>query len=503
MAEAVDLPAGFELDAPDAGLPEGFTLDEPAQREGMLAGLWREIKNPRESLSPENLRSAALRAPVKAITAIPGMFADATAAAYNLVRPQTTSDLISPGSGDMRMPSQVFEEQVLNRFTRPPEGLGKAAEAVSSAMLGARLPMPQVAQAPKGFAPPGQLLRNQTLAQAQKEGYVVPPGSSNPTIANRMLEGISGKLKLQQEAAIRNQPVSNRVMAESIGQSADAPLTQGALNVVRSQAVQAGYAPLRNLGTIRADKKYLDALDEITAAAKGASRSFPGMRPSQQVDDVVGALKQKQFDSGDAVDAISHLRSLSDDAYGSGEKTLGKAYKSASKALEEMIERDLEKLARQVDNPDGKTAAELLKNFRSARTQIAKTYTAGKSLVEETGNFDPRKVAAELAKGKPLTGGQRTVGAFTRAFPKASRLMDESYPAISPLDAYGSVIAAGATDSLAPLGLPLTRVGIREYLLSQAGQARAIPQAFTPRETLGAYGAYPSLYNAMQGLFSE
>lgn len=491
MAEAVDLPEGFVLDDSGFDLPPGFVADAP--------------KGP--SFAAQ-VGSAAVRPLAKGVAALPLMAMDAGVGLRNFIQMKmnpapapSMEDLIAgrkPKSAfqPYELPSSMFN-RMLDQYTLPPEGAGKAAELISSALVGSRLPAPQAGtKPPAGFIPPAQMLRNQTVAQAQKEGYVVPPGTANPTFGNRLLEGLSGKLKLQQEAATSNQAVTNELMARSVGQNTDAPLTQGALSLVRGEAARKGYDPLRSLGKIATDQKYIDTLDDITKAAQGASRSFPGLKPTKEVDDVVSALKQKEFNSGDALDAVSHLRELADDAYASGNRLLGKAYKSASKAIEDMVERDLA--------GRGDDGAAMLKSFREARTLMAKTYTAGKALVEDTGSFNARKMASELAKGKPLAGEQRIVAGFATAFPKVSRLMDESYPSISPLDAYGSAIAAGAADSAAPLAIPLTRVGIREYLLSPAGQQRAIQQAAGARETLGLLGAYPSLANEFTGgLFGQ
>ena len=75
----------------------------------------------------------------------------------------------------------------------------------------------------------------------------------------------------------------------------------------------------------------------------------------------------------------------------------------------------------------------------------------------------------------------------------------EIYPSISPLDVYGSAISAGVTGSAAPLMLPLTRVGLREFLLSPRGQALALQAAYQPPKTLGTI---PSGLSQMPGLMA-
>lgn len=425
--------------------------------------------------------SAAVRPIVKAVAGLPLMAMDAGVAARNLVTgnvdPSSLKTLLfgSPkNTGAADLPSATFN-QALDTYTRAPTTTaGKIAEFGSTVLAGARLPGPTeigggAYKAPDSFVNASTAVRQGVLERAQQEGYVVPPASSNPTFTNRFLEGISGKLKLQQEAAARNQPITDMLAARALGQNPDSPLTQGALSTIRAEAAQNGYSPLRAVGDIPTDAKFLSDLNGLTQTAQGANRSFPGIQANSPIFDVVSALSKPKFDSSDGLDAISLLRSQADDAFRAGNGTLGTQYKSAAKAVEDMIERHL---GSQEDS------AGLLDSFRAARQQIAQTYTAGKAIVGDTGSSNAIAYAQALKSGKPLVDDQRTIASFASQFRKAAAFQTESTPSISPLDAYGSAIAAGASHSAAPLLVPLTRIGLREYLLSPAGQARALPQAF-------------------------
>lgn len=126
---------------------------------------------------------------------------------------------------------------------------------------------------------------------------------------------------------------------------------------------------------------------------------------------------------------------------------------------------------------------------------MAKTYTAGKALVEDSGLSKARVYAAELGREKPLEGDQRTIAGFGSAFGKyvSATPNAENFPALSPVDVYGSAIAAGAADSALPLMYPLTRMGLRNYMLSPSGQARALPKAYKPQDTMGLLGSFPMM----------
>lgn len=446
----------------------------------------------------KNVGSAIVRPIVKGVASLPLMAMDTGVAAKNLVsslahgyRP-TLSDF-NPFAASKTGPAPPWETELpsttfnrgLDQLTVAPEGrANRVGEFVSSALVGSRVPAPQAAQqAPSGFVPPAQALRDAALARAQREGYVVPPSSNNPTFANRLMEGVAGKAKLTQEAMMRNQPTTEGLAARALGQNPEVPITQGALATIRSEAQAAGYDPVRAMGQITPDLKFQVDLSTITKAGQGAARM--GIKaPNTTVDGILDALKNnKSFDASDGIDSIQYLRTLADDAFSSGSNSVGREYKAAAKAIEDVIERNLA--------AKGEDAAGILNGYRGARQLIAQTYTAGKALTDDVGTTSALKYAGELRNGAPLVGDQRTIGQFASQFGKFAKPPQEIYPSISPLDTYGAAITSGLTGSAAPLMLPLTRMGLREYLLSSAGQARAMPKAFAPQQTMGLLGAYP------------
>lgn len=445
----------------------------------------------------KNVGSAIVRPLVKGVAGLPLMAMDTGVAAKNLVaslahgyRP-TLSDF-NPFAASKTGPAPPWETELpsttfnrgLDQLTVAPEGrANRVGEFVSSALVGSRVPAPQAAQqAPSGFVPPAQALRDAALTRAQREGYVVPPSSNNPTFANRLMEGVAGKAKLTQEAMMRNQPTTEGLAARALGQNPEVPITQGALAEIRNTAAQAGYAPVRAAGAMTVDAKFVDDLTGLGRVGEGATRM--GIKSANPADEVIAALKEnKDFTASDGVDTIQYLRSLADDAFSSGQSTAGKAYKSAARALEDLIERNLASRGE-----DGKS---LLTGFRDARRLIAQTYTAGNALKDTEGTVNALSYGRDVRSGMPLTGDQKTIGEFAARFGKFAKVPEEIYPSISPLDTYGAAITSGLTGSAAPLMLPLTRMGLREYLLSAAGQARAMPKAFAPQQTMGLLGAYP------------
>jgi hypothetical protein len=132
-------------------------------------------------------------------------------------------------------------------------------------------------------------------------------------------------------------------------------------------------------------------------------------------------------------------------------------------------------------------APQMLRDFREARQLIAKTYSVEKALNPTTGNIDALKLASELKKGKPLSGGLKDIADFAAQFPKASQRIEGmgSLPQTSPLDWGLGAVTSAATSS--PLGLLTVgaRPAARSLVLSKPVQDRLL-QKQTQQGLLGA-----------------
>jgi hypothetical protein len=322
------------------------------------------------------------------------------------------------------------------------------------AFMGAGLPGPET--------PPQTVVRNpklDTLAKAREAGYVVPPTTANPTVTNRLLESIGGKAATAQEAAVRNQGVTDQLAKDAVGLHRADQLVDGVLPAIRAEAAKA-YAPIRNVGTMRADAQYAKDLDAVLSKYTSAGQSFPGLAKND-IQELVDGARVKGFDSNSALDMISVLRDKADAAFRSGDKALGKANKAVAGAIENAIERSLSRR--------GDDGNKLLSAFKNARQLIAKSYSVEGALNPATGNVNARKLAADLTKGRPLTGPLRQIGKFGQAFPDAAQLVKGS-AGVSALDT--GIAAGSAAMSKEPgwLLYPLARQGARSFMLSDIGQ---------------------------------
>ena len=307
--------------------------------------------------------------------------------------------------------------------------------------------------------------RDATLIEGRNAGYVVTPSQAGASgIINRVAEGLGGKIKTQQAASVKNQAVTDKLVRKSLGLADDAPLTPETLNTVRQQAGQV-YESMRGLGTVQADADFQLALANATKQSQGASRSFPGLVKQSPVDDIVAALNKPEFDAGDAVDAVRVLRDQADSFYSAGDKASGKAIKGIATALEDSLER----AAQQSGQPG------LVNAFRDARKLIAKTYTVQSALNQGAGTVNAQKLAAQLTKGKPLSGELKQVAQFSQAFPKATQ-SNVDVPAFSPLDVFSGGLGAGL-GSPTLLAATASRPVARSLVLNQAYQRAMVNPA--------------------------
>lgn len=335
-------------------------------------------------------------------------------------------------------------------------------------------------------------VRDQTIAQARNAGYVLSPSETNPSMVNQALEGVAGKLSTRQLASQRNQDVTNSLARKAVGVEDNVPLSPELMQQVRRDAYDNGYKPVEAAGTVRPGALYRKALNDITTKYTGAANSFPAA-VSDEVKKMIDGLRVKKFDTGDAVKMTQILRDEASKSFSSGDKGLGKAQIAASNAIEDQIERGL--------SGQGQSGSAMLESFRDARRTMAKTHTIEKSLHSGSGNVMASKLAAELRKGKPLSGELETIGKTADSFPKNTQSPETmgAVPGISPLDVFSGagMGMAGAAATGSPYGamaaaIPAIRPMTRAALLSDAYQ-KSMGQPKYKNSTLAKFLAQGSV----------
>lgn len=316
----------------------------------------------------------------------------------------------------------------------------------------------------------------ETIERARKLGLALPPTMVNPSVTNRALEGISGKIQTAQALSVKNQPVVNGAVKEALGIPADESLSADALQALRQQAGQA-YDAVANVGALKVDPQFQEELGKAAAPYLVLKGSFPNSVGSKEIEGIVKDFTGRPtLDSGAVVRMIRYLRqhgyanAISQDP---SIKDLGNVQLSVQRSLEDLIDRNLQATGRQG----------LLTAYRAARQLIAKSYSVQNALEESTGNVVAGKLAQQLGKGKPLSGDLETIARAAQAFPKAFQNVKSSMPGISPLDVGLSEILAAAHGGFGLMSaLPFVRPIVRNVITSLPYQSAMV----FPRQAVSA-----------------
>ena len=335
------------------------------------------------------------------------------------------------------------------------------------------------------------------VEKAREAGYVIPPTQARESFVNRVLEGTAGKVTTAQNASAKNQAVTHKLVAKSLGLPENEVIVPEVLDNIRSVAGKA-YENIENIGTIKPSKQYTEGLNQLASKPLKALAGFPNAKPSPIIE-LTDSLRSDAFDGSAAVAKIIDLRDAANTAYGSNQKLLGNANKKAADLLENEIEQHLQTTGQK----------EMLDEFRNARQLIAKTYTVQKALNPVSGTVDARTLARELKKGKPLSDELKTAAEFAAQFPKAAQTteMMGSLPQLNPLDVATAGIASAVTNPAAMASVAV-RPTARSIALSSPIQNRLIQGEVTPEQSalarmLMIQGGVPATNALIQGASNE
>jgi hypothetical protein len=356
--------------------------------------------------------------------------------------------------------------------------------ATSMALPGVAISRAQAKQAALQAEQQRNAVRDLTIRQAQAEGYKTTPGSVTPSAQNVLIERLAGKTRTQQEAAVQNQQVTDRLARRAVGIGGTDDLTSANMQQIRKDEYAKGYAPLNRIGTVQADQQFDQALDNVLTAYTGPGASFPGAIP-QPVQNLVQSYRVGQFDSADAVAATRTLREQARNNIRAGgdNAAVGLAQRAISNALEDQIERSLQAAG----NPN---AQAMLDQFRASRQRMAVSHAVEDAIVKGGGSVNARQLANDLqTRGKYFTGDLDLIARFaniarpvmtppgTVGTPGAQTIMGAMSGGVGGAGGYALGGASGAAaGTLVGAVLPQTvSAAARNYLLSPFAQGRAIP----------------------------
>lgn len=338
---------------------------------------------------------------------------------------------------------------------------------------------------------------------ARDNGYVIHPGemSREPGAPAQTAAGSAGKQRLQQEASIRNQEVTNGLAAQDIGLPANTPLTPDTLAAVRDRAYQAYrdikqavpiiftraqrgplqqqvISPISPRQPMPLEPEFETAVRDISEIGEDARLRFPSLHINE-IEDLKTELRGEKPGRGalksamtpeEALDYIKAKRfEAKENFLAKGDPSrawLASAQLRAADAVEELLERQLVRSGPQYQG--------LVDAYRAARQLAAKTYNIEIAL--DGNDVNASKIASLSRVNRSgsrrayLTGNLQTIADTYNQFPRNLALPRGPTEALTALDFMGGLGTAAVTGHLALGAWPLLRPLARHTLLSEPFQ---------------------------------
>lgn len=318
---------------------------------------------------------------------------------------------------------------------------------------------------------------DQVINDASKAGYKFTPGEAGAGAGMQIGESLAGSPKLKKGVSASNAETTNRLIREDVQLPDDQPITRDSLAGVRKKAGEA-YSALKDAGDagpMTADAQYHADLDAITKSHDTASESF-AHRSENPFGNVIDGLRTDTISIPAAVEEVKLLRADSDKQFSTGDKGLGRSYRDAAAALDNLIDRHLSGLVDQGTLGPEFTGA--VDKYRAARQLIAKTYSADRALNPATGDINAGKYGAMLDRKVPLSGNGLLVGRMAKAFPDLVQRVEKSRGPSGPTIADALLAALHGTKGVATGALtvgarPLGRAALKTQLAQDRITARA------------------------------
>ena len=425
------------------------TYKVATERPGLLVGgMATGLLDPTNLVLPGALQKSIVAGTPAALT----QMAPRTAAlAQNVLTGSTTAGITSAAQ-------QAADTGTINPLQLANETVAGALMTLPTATVGG-LTTPRA---------PAKLTQAQLVAErAIAEGATLPPTQVNPSMLNRLIEGISGKQQTSQIASVKNQQLVNEQARKALNLAPDVEITPQVLQQYRDVKGQA-YDALRANPAYYSDKPFLNDINAKTAEIQKRG----GLVKSGEELNLLNELKQLRFDGDGLVEKIKVLRSDSDVNFRSGDPDkirLAQVQKFASKQLEDLAERNLKNF----NQPD------VMTNFKQARQDIAKSYTIEKALNAATGNVSGATLGQRAATGKivpsELQALSNAAAAYPTAFQNVARI--GSVPGFSPLDIGTAGIASAAAGNPSVMLSAATRPTLRSLAVSPTYQRNMLPSS--------------------------
>lgn len=428
-------PKGFDLSTAKPVGPDE-TYSQRVARTG--AAFDQAVGAPKDEWSVENLKSIGRTA----VAALEDATAMGSGIAGDVAGAATSIATQNPKRGEAVRRAMTYEprtaggkagQEYLAALTAP---VGKAVAFVPAALE--RSGHPIIAQAARAgidvaLGRGGKIgdAARETGESAAKsaidEGYTIKPSNAGGKVG-RVVEGYTNSARLGREAAIKNQPITNRIAKQDIGLKPNQVITPMALKAAKAPHNAVYEEVGEKLGEVPTDGAFKAEIEQI---GRSPGNSFPGAR-SPAIDQLKAAYSVDRFNAADGIQETRKLRAAARKnikAPNDPEKNeLGHAQLAVSDALERQMERYGEKLStsEEASAPGGmRVTKTLMQRFRSARQALAKIHSVENALVGSTGDVSAPALAKQLARGAPLSGKLKLVADTATKFPEEMRVPEK------------------------------------------------------------------------------
>jgi len=429
------------------------TYKVATERPGLLVGgLLSGLPDPTNLLLPGALQKSIVAGTPTALT----QMAPRTAAlSQNVLTGSTTAGLTSAAA------------QAANTGSINP--LQLANETVAGALMTLPTATVSAATTPRQVVP---LTQKQLIAQrAIEQGATLVPSEVNPSILNNLLEAFSSKPQTKQLTSVKNAEIGNAAARKFLGVDPDIAITLPVLNKFREDRGQF-YDALRANKTYYADQSFLksisDKLDDLNDVA-------PTNNVLAEINTLKG-LQQLNFNSKGFVEQMKRLKKdsgtnlISQDP---ANRNLGEIQRFAVNQMEDLAERNLTNIYKQPD---------VVKNFKQAREDIAKSYTLQKSLNLATGDVSLAELGQRAKRGKIVPAELQVLAdaaaAFPNSFQNVARIGNAPGPNLT--DVAAGTVGAVSTGNAGALGAVFGRPLGRSLITSPMYQRNLLPNT-TPQ----------------------
>lgn len=184
---------------------------------------------------------------------------------------------------------------------------------------------------------------------AVEHGFVLPPKQmfDEPPKGAALLEGMGGKIKLEQAASIKNQATVNNLSARTLGLSEGTPLTPEILREVRVAEGAKYQAVASAVPEVSADAEFLKGVEQLSGKKSEIYKHYGETSKHGEIEELVSNLKSNPVVSTQAaIDRVRQLRSQATANFKSfqaqgnpGAEALGSAQRRAADLIDDLIDR--------------------------------------------------------------------------------------------------------------------------------------------------------------------